>query len=92
MSLFKRLVRFKDYEGKTYYGEAPESLISVAEFIGQEVETYENPFSPTETSSGSNKTKKIIAEILSPIPTAAHIYGIGLNYKGHAAEAGVSYI
>jgi hypothetical protein len=91
MGSFKRLIRFKDYEGKIHFGEAPE-VASFKALIGDEVQTYDDPFSLSSTidTATTSIQKAKVAELLSPIASAAHIYGIGLNYKGHAAEAGVS--
>lgn len=85
MSPFKRLVRFEASDGKEYFGEAPD-LSGGLELIGTDLPVYDDPFDPENTLSSSKKT---VARILSPIPRAAHIYGVGLNYKAHAQEANV---
>ncbi|KAH8808636.1 fumarylacetoacetate hydrolase family protein [Xylogone sp. PMI_703] len=82
---FKRLVRFKDPEGLIYYGEAPGGVLG-RDIVGKEVGIYEDPFAEGESALITPQTKKV-AELLSPIPQAAHIYGVGLNYKGHVVEA-----
>lgn len=83
---FKRLLRFESVDGKTYYGEAPESSIG-PELVGTKVPVYDDPFDPQATLSSLEKP---VVKILCPIAQAAHIYGIGLNYKAHAQEASVS--
>jgi 2-keto-4-pentenoate hydratase/2-oxohepta-3-ene-1,7-dioic acid hydratase in catechol pathway len=56
----------------------------------QNVDVYEDPFAETGPPSSATKDRKKVVKLLSPIPGPAHIYGVGLNYKGHAAEANVS--
>ena len=86
MFFFERLVRFETADGQEFYGEAPEHVTG-PELIGTEVLIYENPL---EDGGSLSTTRKKVAEVLSPIPKAAHIYGVGLNYKAHAAEANVN--
>ncbi|KAJ3547725.1 hypothetical protein NM208_g1362 [Fusarium decemcellulare] len=78
---FKRLVRFKDENGNILFGEAP----VLDDLLGNEVSTYrgDNPWSLEPTG----ETAKI-SEVLSPLPYSPIMYGIGLNYKTHIAEAG----
>lgn len=86
MPSFKRLVRFESADGKNYYGEAPESALG-PDLVGTEIPVYDDPFGAQNTLSSS---KKEVVKVLSPIPQAAHIYGVGLNYKAHAQEASAS--
>ncbi|KAH7126495.1 hypothetical protein B0J13DRAFT_598880 [Dactylonectria estremocensis] len=80
-TIFKRLVRFKDAEGHLFFGEASPS----GSLIGSDVPVYtgDNPWSLQATS----KTAKI-SEVLCPVSNVPILYGIGLNYKTHIAEAG----
>lgn len=77
---FSNLVRFKDSDGKVQYGEVE----SISDLIGQTVTVYdgESPWDIVPTDK-----KATIAELLSPLPSVPLIYGIGLNYKQHIAEA-----
>ncbi|KAM5346077.1 hypothetical protein ACJ41O_009082 [Fusarium nematophilum] len=78
---FKRLVRFEDPSGRILYGEAPPS----GELVGQEAPVYEGG-NPWDLKAAGTTAK--ISKVLSPLPRAPIIYGIGLNYKTHIAEAG----
>ncbi|KAF4943072.1 hypothetical protein FGADI_13598 [Fusarium gaditjirri] len=79
---FQRLVRFRDPQGRTLYGEAPPS----GELVGQEVAVYNggNPWA-LEATEGT----AVITKVLSPMPHVPIFYGIGLNYKTHISEAGL---
>lgn len=85
MPPFSRLIRFESDDGKEYYGELPADT-AAAGLVGTELAVYDDPFDAAGTLTF---TKKKVTKILSPIAKAAHIYGVGLNYKAHAEEAGV---
>ncbi|VUC32618.1 unnamed protein product [Clonostachys rosea] len=81
MPNFNRLVRFKDSDGNIRYGEAPSS----GSLIGSEVAIYKG----TEPwNLNLTKERAIISKVLAPLSHTPIIYGIGLNYKTHIAEAG----
>ncbi|KAK5560803.1 hypothetical protein LTR46_001111 [Exophiala xenobiotica] len=77
---FSHLVRFKDKEGTVLYGE----IDNVNDIVGQTATVYdgEQPWDLVPTSK-----KAVIAEVLCPLPSVPLIYGVGLNYKQHIAEA-----
>ncbi|KAK6364946.1 hypothetical protein LTS17_011642 [Exophiala oligosperma] len=77
---FRRLVRFKTSEGKIKYGEAPSEGASV----GDVIKTYNGTF-PWELEPSDEQA--VVGEILCPLASTPIFYGIGLNYKGHIAEA-----
>ncbi|KAM5366789.1 hypothetical protein ACJZ2D_010329 [Fusarium nematophilum] len=79
-STFKRLIRFKDSAGEVLYGEAPAGDT----LVGQQVEIYAGE-APWDLKHIDRVAK--IAEVLCPLADTPLIYGIGLNYKGHIAEA-----
>uniref|UniRef100_A0A8H7K4A5 Fumarylacetoacetase-like C-terminal domain-containing protein n=1 Tax=Bionectria ochroleuca TaxID=29856 RepID=A0A8H7K4A5_BIOOC len=81
MPNFNRLVRFKDTDGNIRYGEAPSS----GSLIGSEVDVYSG-IEPWNLSL--TKERAVISEVLAPLNYTPIIYGIGLNYKTHIAEAG----
>jgi 2-keto-4-pentenoate hydratase/2-oxohepta-3-ene-1,7-dioic acid hydratase in catechol pathway len=85
MSSFQRLVRFKASDGQVYFGEAPEGSSLL---IGQKSKIYSS--NPLEEGASLCGDEKEITEVLSPLPTVPIFYGIGLNYRQHAAEGGVS--
>lgn len=66
---FKRLLRFESSDGKTYYGEAPESSTG-PELVGTKVPVYDDPFDSQATLSSLERT---VVKILSPIARASHI-------------------
>jgi len=78
---FERLVRFKCKDGDVFYGEAPAGN----ELVGKTVEVYEGS-TPWELKPAGKKVE--IAEVICPLPATPMMYGIGLNYKEHIAEAG----
>ncbi|EXJ87213.1 hypothetical protein A1O3_04172 [Capronia epimyces CBS 606.96] len=79
-STFKQLVRFQDGEGRIHYGEVE----SVDNLVGQTATIYdgEQPWSLVATTK-----KATIASVLAPLASVPLIYGVGLNYKKHIAEA-----
>ncbi|KAJ8117750.1 hypothetical protein OPT61_g1121 [Boeremia exigua] len=81
MSHFQRLVRFETERGEICFGEAPSSDIKV----GDSVQVYGGN-EPWALSANGGQAR--IAKILCPLPSTPMIYGIGLNYKAHIAEAG----
>jgi 2-keto-4-pentenoate hydratase/2-oxohepta-3-ene-1,7-dioic acid hydratase in catechol pathway len=90
MPSFNRLLRFRDRNGNIYYGEAPSTALTGEDLVGLRIKPYLGnplecdaplPFSEEETT---------VAEVLSPLSETPIIYGIGLNYRKHAEEAGVS--
>jgi 2-keto-4-pentenoate hydratase/2-oxohepta-3-ene-1,7-dioic acid hydratase in catechol pathway len=90
MASFSRLIRFKDNTGEIHYGQAPAGLNSEQKLLGIQVKTYTgNPLESHASASLSGEEKKVV-EILSPIPSTPIIYGVGLNYRKHAQEGGVS--
>ncbi|KAJ3548968.1 hypothetical protein NM208_g563 [Fusarium decemcellulare] len=80
--VFDRLVRFENPEGLVFYGEAP----TEDDMIGKRVKVYDGSL-PWSLSNTDDSRTQVIQKILSPIPKVPIIYGIGLNYKTHIAEA-----
>lgn len=78
MAQFNRVFRFEDSDMETHYADYPTSSTSILDLVGLQMKTRLWP-------------TKAVAKILSPIPKAADNYRVGLNYKGHAAEAKVSF-
>ncbi|EXJ61494.1 uncharacterized protein A1O5_11810 [Cladophialophora psammophila CBS 110553] len=76
---FRRLVRFKTSNGDIRYGEAQEQVK-----IGDKVKLYTGT-EPWNLNPSDDEA--VIAEILCPLASTPIFYGIGLNYKGHIAEA-----
>lgn len=90
MATFKRLIRFKDDAGEIHYGEAPEDSIPGPHLLSHKLKVYAgNPLESVQPESLSREEKTVV-EILSPIPSAPIFYGVGLNYRQHALEGGVS--
>ena len=90
MYFFERLIRFKCLDGNTYYGEAPKGSNGI-DLIGKDIVFCKNdPLADEDALEKPTEEEKKVAKLLSPLPRAAQIYGVGLNYKGHAEEAGVS--
>ena len=90
MPSFNRLLRFRDRNGNIYYGEAPSTALTGEDLVGLRIKPYlGNPLecdAPLQFSEGETT----VAEVLSPLSETPIIYGIGLNYRKHAEEAGVS--
>lgn len=92
-------IRFLDIDGKVHFGEAD----STAELKpGTQVGILSgNPFSGFQSSNEKGTIQKVklfpridrsslIFQLLCPLESTPIIICIGLNYKKHAAEAGVS--
>ena len=76
---WKNLIRFKDSNGKINFGEADNDDLQAAT-----IWEGESILNLTKTENQTD-----VAEVLSPY-TPDTIICIGLNYKEHAAESGVS--
>ena len=75
---WKSLIRFKDANGQVQFGEPDEDLKTATILQGSDI------FNLTKTTDVAQ-----VQEVLAPfIPDT--ILCIGLNYKEHAAESGVS--
>ncbi|KAL2061487.1 hypothetical protein VTL71DRAFT_6864 [Oculimacula yallundae] len=86
MAAFHHVFRFEDSDAEAHYTDYEGDPNNVFEMVGKEVATRAPPFETVGEAKRVWPLKKVV-KILSPIPAAAHIYGIGLNYKGHAEEA-----
>lgn len=89
MTSFSRLLRFEATDGQVYFAEQP-GCDYATDLAGLEVAVYNGD--PLEHCVEISSEKKTIGQVLCPIPAARHIYGIGLNYRAHAAEANVKYL
>lgn len=89
MAVFERLIRFVSTTGETLYGELPKTYQWTASLIGLEVQVFDgsSPFDEDLQLSGKTAT---VQEVLCPLPDVPFIYGVGLNYRRHAEEGGVS--
>lgn len=75
---WRNLIRFADSDGTIHFGEAGEGLKSATIWEGDSILHLEKTTKQCD-----------VAEVLSPyIPDT--IICVGLNYKEHAAESGVS--
>ncbi|CVL13696.1 hypothetical protein LB506_009074 [Fusarium annulatum] len=79
---FERLVRFKSTDGRVLYGEAPAG--DVYPWTSSAIPVYEG-ISPWDLRLTEETAR--VAEVLCPLAYTPIIYGIGLNYKTHIAEA-----
>ncbi|KAF5230910.1 hypothetical protein FANTH_13641 [Fusarium anthophilum] len=79
---FKRLLRFKSPDGRILYGEAPAGDIYPRASLVVPVYEGINPWDLKVTEATAE-----VAEVLCPLAYTPIIYGIGLNYKTHIAEA-----
>ena len=86
-SKFLRLVRFSDPTGQIYYGEAGTEW--EVELRGREVPVY-NHIDLWASDFHVIDKKATISEVLCPLDSVPDILAVGLNYKLHAEEAGVS--
>ena len=101
---FSRLVRFKASGGQIFYGDAGDDWETNLEGKTVQVFTGLDPWDSSFRlsdktavveevsmlpSSASQKVLKRL-QILCPLEAVPVILGIGLNYRGHATEAGVS--
>jgi 2-keto-4-pentenoate hydratase/2-oxohepta-3-ene-1,7-dioic acid hydratase in catechol pathway len=80
-SIFNRLVRFRDTDGKIRYGETKD----LSNLQGKRVSIYGGDV-PWDLWTTDEEAE--IAEVLCPLPSVPIFYGIGLNYKRHIEEAG----
>lgn len=84
---FLRLVRFADAKGQIHYGEAGEDWKS--ELKGREVRVFKGT-NPWDADFKLSENKAIISEVLCPLERVPNVLAIGLNYRAHFEEAGVS--
>ncbi|KAI1428782.1 fumarylacetoacetate hydrolase family protein [Xylaria sp. FL1777] len=86
MGSFTKLVRFKSENDATYYADLGD-LASEVPAVGSQVTAYK---SFEDLLSKGNAETATVKEILAPLPRHdLPIYCVGLNYKSHAAEAGL---
>ena len=89
MSSFNRLFRFRDRNENIHYGEAPRTALTNQDLVGLSIQPYlGNPLECDGPLSFSEEVTTV-SEVLSPLPEMPILYGIGLNYRRHAEEAGV---
>ncbi|OAA65649.1 fumarylacetoacetate hydrolase family protein [Niveomyces insectorum RCEF 264] len=84
---FDRLIRFVDESGRIHFGELPKDHAWDKDLHGIEVAIYsgETPFDENLKLTGQ---KAVVKKVLCPLADVPFIYGVGLNYKRHAAESG----
>jgi hypothetical protein len=102
-----RLVRFKASGGQTLYGDAGDDWETGLEgktvrvFTG--LDPWDSNFRISEKtavieevslrkSSAIQRRGLTHLQVLCPLETVPIVLGIGLNYRGHATEAGVSLL
>ncbi|KAF9731888.1 fumarylacetoacetate hydrolase family protein [Paraphaeosphaeria minitans] len=86
MSLFQRLIRFESNEGHIHYGDFGSSELP-RDVSGKTVQLLSG-----SVQSGFSKTDKqaTIKKLLPPLPSTPIFLCVGLNYKQHAEEGGLS--
>ncbi|KAJ0420293.1 hypothetical protein BJY00DRAFT_313232 [Aspergillus carlsbadensis] len=87
---FQRLIRFSDPSGAIFYGEAPvnehdDDDDDDDDWAGRRAAVYEGDHPWVLKPTGDTAE---IAQVLCPLASTPLVYGVGLNYKGHIAEAG----
>ncbi|GLA99219.1 hypothetical protein AtubIFM61612_010683 [Aspergillus tubingensis] len=87
-SRFQRLIGFVAPTGETHFGEVPKDHHWSQSLIGVTAPIYEGSGPFDENFKLSEKSAEV-KELLSPLVDVPFIYGVGLNYKQHADEAGV---
>lgn len=85
---FDRLVRFVSSSGDIRLGELPKDHPWDKDLTGVEVAVYDGA-SPLDANLKLSGQTAVIEEVLSPFASVPYIYGVGLNYRKHAEEAGV---
>ncbi|OAG45108.1 hypothetical protein AYO21_00456 [Fonsecaea monophora] len=85
-SKFTRLLRFSNAEGTVFFGELGDEVANAEALIGRSVRVYSGN-SPWEGEFTLTEKREKIAQLLSPVPYAPLLYGVGYNYKAHAAES-----
>lgn len=88
MATFNYLIRFRDSSGQIRYGEADGAISAESELLGRSVNVYTGE--PGDQNFRLSNEKAVVSTVLCPINNTPIIYGIGLNYKAHAAEGNVS--
>ena len=106
-SAFSRLVRFKASGGHVFYGDAGDDWETSLEGRTVPVFTGLDPWDSKFQISGkttvieeaSIQNNLVVKrrglthlQVLCPLETVPIVLGIGLNYRGHALEAGVSLL
>lgn len=86
---FGRLVRFLSTSGTIHMGEVPSSHPWTKDLAGLEVPIYDGTL-PWDDNLKLTTQKAVVKEVLSPFSSLPFIYGVGLNYRKHAEEGGVS--
>ncbi|OAL46310.1 fumarylacetoacetate hydrolase family protein [Pyrenochaeta sp. DS3sAY3a] len=88
---FQRLVRFKSPNGDTFYGElgtGPEATHD--SLIGLKVPVYEVSSILDGNLLVTDGRVEIIHEVLCPLPAVPLFQCVGINYKTHIGESGLS--
>lgn len=86
---FQRLLRFVSVAGDIHLGEVPDNHSWTKDLVGAEVLVYKGNSAWDENLTLTNE-KAVVKEVLSPLSDVPFIYGVGLNYRKHAEESGVS--
>lgn len=86
---FNRLLRFVSTSGNIHLGEVPDSHPWNKDLVGTEVSIY-NGTSPFDENLQLSNEKAVVKKVLCPLADVSFIYGVGLNYRKHAEESGVS--
>ncbi|KAH7385827.1 fumarylacetoacetate hydrolase family protein [Pyrenochaeta sp. MPI-SDFR-AT-0127] len=89
MPLFDHLLRFKNPSGETWYGEAGTENVARRTFVGSTVRVYGGK-TPWDPDFELLDQQEMVAEVLCPLPSVPMFICVGLNYKHHAAEAGMT--
>lgn len=90
MAAFNYLIRFSDNSGQIHYGEAHGAISAESELLGRSVNVYTGE--PGHQNFQLSNQKAVVSAVLCPISSTPIVYGIGLNYKAHAAEGNVSAV
>lgn len=88
MAIFKYLIRFKDASGKILFGEAGGPSKAEA-LLGKVVPVYQGTSAWDPELKATGETAEV-KELLCPMEDSSVIHCVGLNYKAHLAESGVS--
>lgn len=84
---FDRLIRFTDASGTIHLGELPKDHPWDKDLVGVTVQVYKGESAFDENLTLTEETATV-SQVLCPLADVSFIYGIGLNYKKHAAESG----
>ncbi|KAH8652911.1 fumarylacetoacetate hydrolase family protein [Ilyonectria robusta] len=90
MASFTSIFRFRSLDGEIYYGEAGGSDCHTKEsLVGRSVPVFKGEYPWDEDFSWTDERKEV-SEVVCPLPRTPIFLCVGLNYRQHVAEGGLT--